>query len=74
MTLNDFVLHIKEKFPDLHEIDPEIPLNSIGFDSLNIADLIVVCSELFPQFDYNENFIFFEDTTLKVVFNTLSGS
>lgn len=74
MELRQFVAKVEESFANQLTIDPDFSLGEIGFTSLNITELILVCADLFPKFDFNENFIFFENTSLREIFNNLSAA
>jgi len=73
MNISEFISQIQKAFPNQTSINTDLSLSAMGFDSLNITELMLTCASIFPQFDYNEHFIFLEDATLREIFNRLSS-
>jgi hypothetical protein len=72
--LEYFLQSVKGRCPYVEALDPDQPLSRLGFTSLNIVELIVACSEAFPAFDFDNNFIFAEDATLRQILAAMSSS
>ena len=72
MHLEEFTARIQAGLQNQNKIDPDMSLGEMGYDSLNVTELILICAELFPNFDFNEKFIFFENTSLREIYTQLT--
>ena len=66
MNISEFISQIQKSFPNQTNISADLSLSAMSFDSLNITELMLTCANIFPQFDYNENFIFFKFNRTKM--------
>jgi acyl carrier protein len=64
---------IKQLHPILgiEEIDPDTSLSAIGIDSINVVELILICEQIYTNFD-PASLTLDEHTTLRDLHNQLT--